>query len=698
MAADPATPALPVAPGVVAARTGTPSGPVRAAESTAPGERLTGHGESAATPGAGLGQDGGASVGDPRGGAGGADSWELFGPSGLSWAGGWVRHEMAYLKAGVWQIARQVPAAIAMVAAAAWRADAGAFLVVVAAQVVMGAGTALGLLATNQVLVALLGGGPVAVALKGAWPALAMLAAAVGAASVAGAASTWASGRLEPRIERAAMLRLHSLAIQVRLQVLEDATYQHTLKSGAYGADALRRMLGYAITVARTLIALAAAGSVLAILHPALLPLLLGVVVPKGWASIRSARRRYASFQRWVEHARKEDQLERLLIDPASGPELRVHGAGPYLLDRYAGMSLASQTEQARLAKAEAATTIAGDAASGTAALATYTALAALLAYGHLPLAVAGTALLAIRTATGHLEAVIEATNRLYEQHLFAADLHTAITSASTHLTPSGTTPVAGPPKLIDAQGLSFTYPGARAPALHDVSLSIKAGQVIALVGENGSGKTTLARLLAALYEADTGSITWDGIELTDLERAGVWEHLAVVDQTYPRWPFTAATNITIGRPTRPRDPRALEAAARTSGADQLIEGLAHSWDTLLARGYVGGADLSGGQWQRIALARATWRDAAIVIYDEPTAALDPAAEIAVFDQLRAQAAAGQTIILITHRLASTASADHIYRLQNGRIAEHGTHTQLLAAGGEYARLYALQAAQFQQT
>jgi ABC-type multidrug transport system fused ATPase/permease subunit len=223
------------------------------------------------------------------------------------------------------------------------------------------------------------------------------------------------------------------------------------------------------------------------------------------------------------------------------------------------------------------------------------------------------------------------------------------------------------------------------------VTLTLRRGQTIALVGENGSGKTSLAKLLAGLYEPTAGRIRWDGHDLTGTDLAQMREHIAVMTQEYWHWPFTARQNIAIGRSGRPDEEAAVPAAAGAAGAHEMVLELPRGYDTLLDRMFIGGQELSGGQWQRLNAARAFYRDASLLICDEPSAALDPRAEHALFQQLRTHAR-GKAVVLITHRLANVRHADHIYVLDHGRLAEHGTHRDLMAAEGTYAELFALQA------
>jgi ATP-binding cassette subfamily B protein/ATP-binding cassette subfamily C protein len=226
---------------------------------------------------------------------------------------------------------------------------------------------------------------------------------------------------------------------------------------------------------------------------------------------------------------------------------------------------------------------------------------------------------------------------------------------------------------------------------LCDVSIEIGRGEVVALVGENGSGKTTLAKVLAGLYRPSSGSVCWDSVSLSDVDGEHLRERIAVIAQDHANWPLTVRHNITMGRPL---DASLLASSVAASGAETVISGLTRGYDTLLARQFKDGAELSGGQWQRIAAARGFYRTAPLLIMDEPTAALDARAEYALFSSIRSLAL-DRTVLIITHRLASVRHADRIYVLARGSVTEAGTHGSLMALGGQYAELYTLQASQY---
>ena len=279
------------------------------------------------------------------------------------------------------------------------------------------------------------------------------------------------------------------------------------------------------------------------------------------------------------------------------------------------------------------------------------------------------------------------------EKGLYISDYVEFVERSKQRSRPEKNTPAPANPGRIELDQVSFRYPGGDGHrALRGVSLAIEAGQTIALVGENGSGKTTLAKLIAGLYQPTTGRISWDGDRYPGhCIRQAVADRVVMVQQDPIRWPRSARDNVRLGRHARV-DPDAVAflEAARQSRAQEVIDGLPEGWNTLLSPEFRGGRDLSAGQWQRLAVARGLYRDAPLVIWDEPTAPLDAKAEHAVYESLRLLSR-DKTVILITHRLASIRNADRIFYLERGALVEQGRHEELLQMGGRYAELYHLQ-------
>lgn len=250
---------------------------------------------------------------------------------------------------------------------------------------------------------------------------------------------------------------------------------------------------------------------------------------------------------------------------------------------------------------------------------------------------------------------------------------------------------------VITFDRVTFRYPGHDAPVLRDLNLVLEAGRSVAIVGENGAGKTTMLKLLAGFYEPTAGRILVDGCDLRDIDPQ-VWRRrLAVIFQEFTRFELSALENITLAGPDHPDARSFALAAAKAASAEEIIDGLPRGWDTVLSRAFTDGVDLSGGQWQRIALARALYSakvGGQVLILDEPTASLDVSSEVALFDQLLTHAA-GCTAIVVSHRFSTVRRADRIVVLADGQVVEDGSHAALVAQGGRYARLYELQAQRF---
>ncbi|MFI6545859.1 ABC transporter ATP-binding protein [Streptomyces prunicolor] len=578
----------------------------------------------------------------------------------------------------------------------AWQADPRAVRTVLAAEACRGATQAVSLLAVNSVLGRLITGGAIADRLRGAAPALVTMAAVMVVGTLLRAASTYATGRLEPKVERVATELYLERAAAVELAAIEDHAFHKLLDTAQYGAVSARHMISHAINVMNALISLVAAAGVLTVLHPALLPLLATMTLPSAWGALTNARRHYESFHTWVQHVRAGRLISSLLTEPEAAPEIRVHGVGPFLLHHFHEMSESAEAEQARLARLTARTGLIAATWTGLATAATYATLGGLLLSGAMALSVAGTAVIAIRTGSASLDTLVLAVNQLHEEALFVGDLQKLYVEAAERAIPVGGAALPEEPREIRFENVTFSYPGeATHPALDDVSLALPLGRIIALVGENGSGKTTLVKLLAGLYRPDRGRILWDGVDAVTVDRRQLADRIAMVAQNFKRWPFTARVNVAVGRPATPITEERLAGAVAEAGAQEVVADLPRGLDTLLARSFSGGHELSGGQWQRLGIARAAYRKGRILIVDEPTAALDARAELEVFEKIRALAGTGQTVVLITHRLASVRHADLVHVLDQGRLVESGTPDELLASGGVYAELYALQADQF---
>jgi ATP-binding cassette subfamily B protein len=392
---------------------------------------------------------------------------------------------------------------------------------------------------------------------------------------------------------------------------------------------------------------------------------------------------------------RQRRYVSRLLTDRAAAKEVRAFGLAGHLRQRYDRLYAERITELRRVARRQllfslVANLVIGAMLAGTLMLLGWLALSGTVPLASAGIAVAGLALVAQRlTMAGWSAGSLSEAGRYLDDYLGFVALLPEVEAAR----PRGALPREAFGRLR-VREVTFTYPTGTEPALREVSLDVLAGEVVALVGENGSGKTTLAKLLAGLYHPDSGAIFWDDVDVSTVDPDRLRASIAVIFQDFERFHLTAGENIGLGRVTAVDDLAGIRAAAEQAGADRFIEALPKGYGTMLGPEFLGGTDLSVGQWQRMALARAFFRGAPFVILDEPTAALDPRAEQELFDRIRSLLAE-RTVLIISHRFSSVRSADRIYVLDGGRIIESGDHATLMALGGRYAELFALQAAAY---
>ncbi|MEW2357536.1 ABC transporter ATP-binding protein [Spirillospora sp. NPDC029432] len=617
----------------------------------------------------------------------------------------WYARAAELSETGMLTMARRLPELIAQVMRLAWRANRRDLAVTVTLNVVAGVFTAFGLLATTGVLTALFAAGPTPDRVRAAAPALLLVGAAVAVRAACAAAAQWAQARLRPQVEEIVERRLFEVTTGIDLAAFDDAEFQdHLHRARLRGVDSAPSMVDNAVDLFTAFVGVMAAAGALGVLHPVLLPLLLLTALPEGWAAIRAARLGYLTQLDLVEVRRRGWIMSDLMTERRHAAEIRSFTVRDFLLRQYATLAGHIRGVMLNLARRQTMAQVYGDILKGAATALMYTALGLLLWRGIMPLAVAGTAVLAIRAGQNSLVNLVYSLNRCYEDGLYFSDYSSFCQMAEQRLPRSRPEPPAARPagtlqsfQEISATGITFTYPGGESPSLDRVSVRLRRGEIVALVGENGSGKTTLAKILAGLYEPQHGHVRWDDTRVADLDPDVLRGAIAVVAQDHTHWPMTAADNIAMGDDlTVPALRTAVREAAAAAGADQVIATLPRGLDTLLDKRFADGRELSGGQWQRLAAARGFYRDAPLLICDEPTAALDARAEHHLFEEIRGHAAArGRTVLLITHRLASVRHADRVYVLSEGRVIEHGDHQALMDLGGLYAELYELQASAY---
>ncbi|MEU7043726.1 ABC transporter ATP-binding protein [Streptomyces varsoviensis] len=589
-----------------------------------------------------------------------------------------------------WAMAARLPRTLAAAARLGWAADRFAMIWLGLCQLVVAASSAVALGALPGVMNHLVNGGPVADRVSAATGPLIVVALAAGVRAGAEALAVYASARLAPEVATEADLQIIASTPEVELEAYDRPGFTDRLQAAGKGAEATETLIGDAQALLSALAQLIAAASVLTVLHPVLLPLLLLAVVPKGAAAIASARIQHRADYQNISDNHLRYLLRYYSTDRRSAAEVRATTMAAFLTSWYRQITDRIKATHRAAAPRVLRATLLGAAVSGLMLGATWAALGWLAATGRMDLAIAATAVIAVRTSTGALASLVMAAARLFRTSLYLDDWQAFLRRTKALRAVRGTTPIpAGAPAEIRAESVSYTYPGAGKPAVDDVSLTLRRGELIALVGENGSGKTTLSALLTGVRVANTsGTVTWDGTDLAQADPHSVWSRVGLVPQEYTRWPMDLRANIHLGQP-RTEDDTLLMNVAKAAGADSVINKVPYGLDTLVAGSNWGGTDLSGGQWQRIAVARAFYRDAAVLMLDEPTSAMDPRAEHLVIRRFK-ELAMGKAAVFVTHNLENARIADRIIVLDQGRIAESGTFEALLDAGGIFAELYKL--------
>ncbi|MGE3267919.1 MAG: ABC transporter ATP-binding protein [Chloroflexota bacterium] len=400
-------------------------------------------------------------------------------------------------------------------------------------------------------------------------------------------------------------------------------------------------------------------------------------------------------YHRWWEQTtttrRWTHYYDALLCDRISAPELRLFSLGGHVAALFQSLRQELRTGQARLLRRQVLARLGAGAASLVLTALTVVWMVLRALQGALTLGDLALFWQAFSRGQGLAQSMLGSLSQLYANSLFLQNLFTFLDLRQEITSPASPRPMPDPLQHgIEITDVTFTYPGAARPALQNFSLSVPAGQVVALVGPNGAGKTSLLKLLCRFYDPDAGRIEVDGVDVRDIALDDLWSHLAVLFQYPGCYVATAHDNIAYGDLRGHSTAADIERAARAAGAHEPIMRLPRGYETLLGRGFGDGLDLSGGEWQRVAMARAYLRDAPIVILDEPTSFMDSWAEADWFERLRTLLA-GRTAIIITHRFTIARRADIIHVVENGQVAESGTHERLVQRGGRYAESWAAQ-------
>ena len=429
---------------------------------------------------------------------------------------------------------------------------------------------------------------------------------------------------------------------------------------------------------------------------PWVLLLLVITGIPALIVQVKYGQATFNTFSNRAPAWRKLMYYSMLLTNNAFFKEVKLFGLGRHLLGRYRALYTQFLAENRRLAVDHSVASMGLQVLSGISYYAAYIVIIAEAVGGRLTIGDLTLYSAVLMQGPMLAQGLMHSIANLYEQNLFINNLFGFL--ATQPKLKSGDQPASETLQQgIVFEHVSFHYPGAARPVLQDINLEIRPGEKIALVGENGAGKTTLVKLLVRLYDPTIGRITYDGRNLREIEISSLHRQIAIIFQDFARYNLTARENIGFGQVEALDDLHRVQAAARRSGVDADIVELSAGYETTLGRWFMGpgerdeSQDLSLGQWQKVALARAFMRDAPVLVLDEPTASLDARAEYEIFRRFQTLTA-NCTTILISHRFSTVRMADRIIVLEDGQIVEEGNHAELLALGGKYAQLFNMQA------
>jgi len=506
-------------------------------------------------------------------------------------------------------------------------------------------------------------------------------------------AVSWVDATLGELHANLVSVELMEHAARLDLWHFESSEYQDRLERARRQAGGRNALLAQLLGQAQDVITIAALVAGVLAFAPWLIVLLVFAVLPAVLGEGRFNAQAYRLSRETTPERRELDYIRYIGASADSAKEIKLFDLGGFLVERFRRLGRQLYLANRRLALRRA---LWGGLFATVSSLTYYAAYGVIVwrtVSGQLTLGdltFLGGSLLRLH---GLLQGLLVGVAQVAGQTLYLDDLFSFFAIRPAIVSPPH--PEAFPSRMqagIRFEDVGFRYPETDRWAVRGLSFTIRAGETLALVGENGAGKTTIVKLLTRLYDPTEGRITVDGIDLRDIALDDLRDHVGVIFQDFTRYSFTAGENIAVGRAGLAGDQHRIAAAAERSLADQVVARLRHGYDQKLGRRFAGGQELSGGEWQKIAIARAYMRDADLLILDEPTAALDAQAEADVFERFQALRQ-GRTAVLISHRFSTVRRADRIVVLEDGKVLESGSHAALLRAEGRYAELFRLQAA-----
>jgi ATP-binding cassette subfamily B protein len=498
---------------------------------------------------------------------------------------------------------------------------------------------------------------------------------------------------LSEQFTNATSVRLMEHAATLDLEDFEDSEIQDRLDRARRQTMGRTVLLGQLFGQAQDVVTIATFAAGLLAYAPGLIVLLLVALVPAFLGEAHFNAKSYSLDYARAAQRREIDYVRQTGASAETAKEVKIFGLHRFLIDRYRDLAAAFYRDNRKLATLRAGwggllTTLGTLGYYAAYAFLAFRTLRGEFSIGDLTF-LAGS----FRRLRTLLEGLLSGFSSTAGQALYLDDLFSFFEIEPEIKSPAEPRPFPSPIRQgFTFEDAGFRYPGAERWAVRHLSFTLQAGEVLALVGENGAGKTTLVKLLARLYDPDEGRILLDGYDLAEYSLEDLRANIGVIFQDFVRYYLTAADNIAVGRIEARGDRGRIADAAERSLANEVIAKLPAGYDQMIGKRFKTGVDLSGGEWQKVAIARAYMRDAQLLILDEPTAALDARAEFGVFQRFK-ELSEGKTAVLISHRFSSVRMADRILVLADGKVEAMGTHEELLARGGRYAELFELQAA-----
>jgi len=488
---------------------------------------------------------------------------------------------------------------------------------------------------------------------------------------------------------------LHSKAIKLDLINFERPEYFDCLTRASREAPwRPNSILNNLVSLLRGILSLILMAGLILTLHWALAVLLLVANIPGIWLRLHYADILYNVQRKQTPEARKSAYFNWLLTGDRPSRELRLFGLGNYFISLFKKSFLKQKEEEIRIIRRRTLIEFISNLFKASALLITLLFIARQTISGKITLGQMAMFLIAFRQGMIYIKDLFGALSGLYEDGLFIGDtfeflnLKESVTASEPIVSPSHLQ------KKIVVDNISFTYPGNNFTTINKVSFEIKKGEVVALVGPNGAGKSTLVRILCRLYDPDSGKVRYDDNDIRNIEPEEYRKHFSVVFQDFMLYNLTAGENIRMGNIDEKNPGDRIESSASATGVHELIKNLPDGYETAIGNLFDDSRELSWGEWQKIALSRALFRDAPVLILDEPSSALDADTEYDIFSRFR-EIVKGRTSILISHRFTNVSLADRIIVLDKGAIAETGTHEELMKKGGIYFTMFSKQNSRF---